>query len=1144
MAKPNSVEVGRSRGNGLVVTTLPTGGIRVAGWALATADGTRYPCVVEGTNWYVEVILVRAATSIRVEITLYEPPYFGSWNTIYDVTDTVSSEVADDWVFLGFHVVPTNNATPFRIYRQNGSAGTLAKVFDDTLTNSEMKATGGAAPGNPSQFSIGYPYTDAPADNTGNVHAIDWRCFADANEATVEAIAAKWADLDADTSAYWHYKLQWPDVGDSSGNDRPATNVDSGNGNTLYEGPAGPVDAGGGTTYEENLQETVTDAGAVGAAGTAVGNLAETEGVGEALGTGGSGGEGLAETESVGEGLAAAVSKPAVLEESIVEDGGIAAERIQNVALEETVTDGGELGAVEAAVVAPADTVTVGSAINSGSRWPLAVSANGRHFVDQLGAPFWLHGDTAWSAVGQLTNAEIDAYLADRAARGFNAVLINAPEYAFCANHPNNIDGAAPFTGTAFQSTLGSAYWARVDHLVAEAESLGMLVVIAPTYLGYNTLEGWQSAIGNASTAQMQTYGGYVGGRYASAGNILWCLGGDTTPTNWMDKLEAFMVGLRAAGAQQLVTAHNSRDTMGIDDWAGSDVELTVNNIYTGSTPVYTPAAEARAVSPAMPFFLIEGYYENENSSTAQSLRAQAWWALCGGACGHIFGNNPMWPFGYYATTPGTPAIDADWADYLNSAGAQSMEVFADEVLTRAWHLLAPSSGILTGGVSSGADKATGAVASDGTLALCYLPSQREITVDCTLLAAGGATAVGTWLNPGTGATSSAGSHSTAGSATITPPSSGDWVLILETAQLIEQGVSETVTADEGLGVVVAGAAGLAGSEELSEEAAQAGSAVADVEETGTFGESNVPTMTGTVPLSDVLTALESATAAGQSVVAAAEQLDLSEEATVALILAATLTEAVAKGESLDAVVAALGAMVESIGEAGDVSTGGTTIYEIGLEESEGLSEETLAGLQYLAGVSESGAIDEALGRAVTFAPGLAEQYDLTEEQAQQVASTLALAESVAKAEGLTGGLLYAANVAEQCNELEEAAAAARADASLTDNQVVQDALAAFASASAELTDALSEVGDVAGGRFVEILLDDALGIAAATLAAQQAMVGFAEAMATVETLAVVGGAPPDVINHSVRAVVCAEAVGMATVAPESIAVVVVEPCA
>ena len=52
----------------------------------------------------------------------------------------------------------------------------------------------------------------------------------------------------------------------------------------------------------------------------------------------------------------------------------------------------------------------------------LQISANGRHFVDQRGEPFFYLGDTCWLLFQRPNREELDEYLKDRVAKGFTVM--------------------------------------------------------------------------------------------------------------------------------------------------------------------------------------------------------------------------------------------------------------------------------------------------------------------------------------------------------------------------------------------------------------------------------------------------------------------------------------------------------------------------------------------------------------------------------------------------------------------------------------------------------------------------------------------------------------------------------------------------
>ncbi len=127
--------------------------------------------------------------------------------------------------------------------------------------------------------------------------------------------------------------------------------------------------------------------------------------------------------------------------------------------------------------------------------------------------------------------------------------------------------------------------------------------------------------------ADMQSWGSYVGNRYKNFDNIVWVVGGDADPTPVWSKVNAFATALVAADNRHLVTFHDVRGTMAVDHLSGASW-LTLNDIYTTYLGTADKAATAYTYSPTLPFFQIEGYFENEHSMTAQQLRAQAYWTV------------------------------------------------------------------------------------------------------------------------------------------------------------------------------------------------------------------------------------------------------------------------------------------------------------------------------------------------------------------------------------------------------------------------------------------------------------------------------------------------------------------------------------
>ena len=103
--------------------------------------------------------------------------------------------------------------------------------------------------------------------------------------------------------------------------------------------------------------------------------------------------------------------------------------------------------------------------------FPLRVGPTGRYLVDREGKPFRLHGDSPWSLIMGITKEEADVYLADRKAKGVNALILNLVEHKF--NGPADRYGQAPFRTPGDLSTPNEAYFAHADWVIRRAAESG-----------------------------------------------------------------------------------------------------------------------------------------------------------------------------------------------------------------------------------------------------------------------------------------------------------------------------------------------------------------------------------------------------------------------------------------------------------------------------------------------------------------------------------------------------------------------------------------------------------------------------------------------------------------------------------------------
>jgi hypothetical protein len=410
--------------------------------------------------------------------------------------------------------------------------------------------------------------------------------------------------------------------------------------------------------------------------------------------------------------------------------------------------------------------------------FPLHVEAGKRFLLDGAGRPFLLQGDSAWSLIAQPTDEEVEVYLQKRHAQGFNTLLVNLIEHHYSTAPPNDAAGDAPFLVPGDFSTPNEKYFAHADWVLRKASEYGFLVLLAPAFLGYeHTNHGWYEEMHASSLDKLRAYGEFLGSRYRGYTNIVWVHGGDRDPP---DKaiVNAIAEGIRQTDPGSLATAECGPDGAAIEIWGGKPW-LNLNTVYSWH-PIYNYALTQYERPEKLPFFLIESHYENDRGIDEVRVRTQAYQAVLSGATGQVFGNIPVWFF------DGTPPFPTSlrWREQLDTQGARSMSLLKALLAPRKWWTLVPDTGrgFLVAGRGSDQQRAVGAVASDGSFAIVYIPSPRSVVLNTRRLS--GKTIAATWIDPSDGSMRRAAPSglSVFGRQLFsTPPVGGqDWLLLLE----------------------------------------------------------------------------------------------------------------------------------------------------------------------------------------------------------------------------------------------------------------------------------------------------------------------------------------------------------------------------
>ena len=460
------------------------------------------------------------------------------------------------------------------------------------------------------------------------------------------------------------------------------------------------------------------------------------------------------------------------------------------------VIRGGTIGFMSPRPAPPSPTPTPPSpaqpspqALAAGSgRLVSGVSANGRYFVDAAGQPVLVKGDSPWSLLLDASPSQAATYFRSRQDLGTNAVLVSllgAVANGGPSDDGATFDGILPFEDGDV-TNRNPAYWQRAHDYVQLAADTGITVFLY-------AVDGW--TIGKSFVPSQQSdcleYGRQVGAWAADLPNVVWMTGGDYFPqvddlSRGSDVDHCFAnirTGLDEASTRPFsIQLGYPRSISSENPYWSSRVDF--NFVYT-YLPTYDAVRQAYEAYPDRPALFGEGNYERENNdpdspgTTDETLRRQAAWALTSGSPGDFYGSDD-WEF-----LPG-------WEERLDTPALRQLAVIRTVLERLPWWTLSPDldAELLVSGRGREtspsddvdvleSDVATAAVSADGTCAVLYVPTPREIGLDTSRLADG---SQATWVDPTSGSPRPVDIEATMKTPGPNAAGAGDWLLVIQPA--------------------------------------------------------------------------------------------------------------------------------------------------------------------------------------------------------------------------------------------------------------------------------------------------------------------------------------------------------------------------
>lgn len=435
----------------------------------------------------------------------------------------------------------------------------------------------------------------------------------------------------------------------------------------------------------------------------------------------------------------------------------------------------------------------------------LKVSENHRFLVTAQGEPFFYLGDTAWELFHRLDREQVNAYLADRARKGFTVIQAVALAELDGLNDPNpyghrplrDQDPAQPDV----RDGPANDYWDHVDYIVTKANTLGVYIGFLPTW-GDKWNKKWGAGPEIFTPDNAEAYGRWLGRRYRDAG-VIWILGGDRPVENDTHRhiLQRMASGLRQGdGGAHLRTLHppgGQGSAHWFHDAEWLDFNMRQNGHGTEFPGGYHQTRADYDRAPVKPVLDGEPIYEDHpvsfdpaklGHSIAADVRRPLYWDLFSGACGHTYGHHSVWQM----WAPPKNAVNhplLPWPAALQQPGAAQMQHAKNLLLSRPFLTRVPDDSILLADRVPTAVPGTGRYRfvatrdADGSCLMVYAPVGRPFKVRSNILKA--TLVKAWWFNPRDGKATAFGTFESKSEHAFAPPDPGemlDWVLVLDDA--------------------------------------------------------------------------------------------------------------------------------------------------------------------------------------------------------------------------------------------------------------------------------------------------------------------------------------------------------------------------
>jgi hypothetical protein len=451
---------------------------------------------------------------------------------------------------------------------------------------------------------------------------------------------------------------------------------------------------------------------------------------------------------------------------------------------------------------------------------PIRVAADHRHFEHLDGAPFFWLGDTWWMGLCHRLHFpdEFEQLTADRVEKGFNVVQIVAGLYPDM--FPFDARGAneAGFPWETNYTRINPKYFDAAD------KRLGYLVDegISPCIVG-----AWGYFLPWMGVEKAKQHWRYLIARYG-AWPVTWCVAGEDNLPWYLAKDFPYDDREQAKGwtevaryvrktdpFHRMLTIHptgigpcDARHAVSDDTVLDYNMLQTPHGQREAVAPTFNIARAAYEMKPTMAIMNGEASYERLSDTIATEwTRAMFWISMMNGAAGHTYGANGIWqcnrreqPHG--ASPHGGNYGKISWDEAMVLPGSGQVGAGKEFLEQFAWRSCVPMHATVAWATAGDARIGPCALGHSNDMRIIYAIAARPVVVSGLRAktkfhytafdpVGGNSAAVNELVSDETG------------KLTIQPPTSHDWIAILETENS-QRHLEPLLQTDDGKAVITA----------------------------------------------------------------------------------------------------------------------------------------------------------------------------------------------------------------------------------------------------------------------------------------------------------------------------------------------------